>query len=810
MRAIGSLVAHQLLAAWRGWAALVLLIGFAAGVVLLAVAGAQRTDSAYLRFLEASKASDVLVSPVNTGLTGYYGALSQLGDVSAVAPIAGLHAGPIGPNGVPDFSAAVAAPIDGWWGHLLEVPKLLAGRLPAADRLGEIAVDQIGAADLHLHVGSRLALGATAGNARLTRATVRRFAVRVVGIVVLRGSVVPVTVLDHEPALIASTALFHLLGMRYRNDDGAFVKLRPGITADAFGREAQALTRRYPDTQGHVFVADERTQAATIERAIRPSAIALAIFALVLAVTAVLVIGQVAAGLLFAASADNPVLSALGMTRRELAAAGLMEVGLAATAGALLAVAVAASPLMPIGPARLAEPDPGMNVNVPVLAAGAAVTVALLLARVAWPAWRLASAGQGERAAAGVVSRRPLLGRWAARAGAAVTATVGVRLALEPGRGRTAVPVRSALAGTALSIAAVAAAFTFGANLVHLVGTPRLYGKTWDVALDFQFSTVTPQMAERFLGRVPGVTGWTFGNFGTLGIGGNLVPAIAVAGGRGPLMSVTMLAGHPPSGPDQVVLGSSVLRRLGLQVGQSVPITISNRRQIARITGRVVFPNFGQGSLTPTDLGRGAETVATLVTRPGTGRRAANPGYNFVLLRFAPGPRHRADIAAFARSMTATCAQAGQKCVVRDQRPNGVTNYARVEGTPEVLAAVLAVFGLAVLGQLIMLSGRRRRRDFAILKALGLLRRQVSLITAWQVTTLTGLALLAGVPLGIAAGRWTWALFARGLGIPPVAITPVPLTVLTAATAVLLANAIAFWPGHTSARLSPAQILRTE
>src|SRR6266702_6778903 len=136
MRAIGSLVAHQLLAAWRGWAALVLLIGFAAGVVLLAVAGAQRTDSAYLRFLEASKASDVLVSPVNTGLTGYYGALSQLGDVSAVAPIAGLHAGPIGPNGVPDFSAAVAAPIDGWWGHLLEVPKLLAGRLPAADRLG--------------------------------------------------------------------------------------------------------------------------------------------------------------------------------------------------------------------------------------------------------------------------------------------------------------------------------------------------------------------------------------------------------------------------------------------------------------------------------------------------------------------------------------------------------------------------------------------------------------------------------------------------------------------------------------------------
>ena len=412
MRAIGSLVAHQLLAAWRGWAALVLLVGFAAGVVLVAVAGAQRTNSAYGRFLEASKASDVLVSPVNTGLTGYYGALSRLRGVSAVAPIVGLQAGPIGPDGVPDFGAPVAAPADGRLEHLLEVPKLLAGRLPAADRPGEIAVDQIGAAELHLHVGSRLVLGAGAGNAPPARATVRRFGVRVVGIVVLRGSVVPVTVLDHEPMLLASTALFHLLGMRYRGYDGAFVKLRPGITAGAFGREAQALTRRYPGTGGHVFVADEAAQAATIERAIRPSAIALAVFALVLVVTAVLVIGQVAARLLFAASADNPVLSALGMTRRQLAAAGLVEVGLAATAGALLAVgvAVAASPLMPIGPARLAEPDPGVDVNAPVLAAGAAVTVALLVARVAWPAWRLASAGHGERGAAGAVSRRPLTG----------------------------------------------------------------------------------------------------------------------------------------------------------------------------------------------------------------------------------------------------------------------------------------------------------------------------------------------------------------------------------------------------------------
>ena len=105
-------------------------------------------------------------------------------------------------------------------------------------------------------------------------------------------------------------------------------------------------------------------------------------------------------------------------------------------------------------------------------------------------------------------------------------------------------------------------------------------------------------------------------------------------------------------------------------------------------------------------------------------------------------------------------------------------------------------------------SGRRRRRDFAILKTLGLVRRQVSSITVWQVSTLAGLALLAGVPLGVAAGHWAWALFARRLGISTIAITPVPLVLLTIPAVIVAANAVAFWPGRTTARLRPAEVLR--
>jgi hypothetical protein len=70
---------------------------------------------------------------------------------------------------------------------------------------------------------------------------------------------------------------------------------------------------------------------------------------------------------------------------------------------------------------------------------------------------------------------------------------------------------------------------------------------------------------------------------------------------------------------------------------------------------------------------------------------------------------------------------------------------------------------------------------------------------AWQVGTLTGLTLLIGVPLGVAAGRGSWALFCRGLGIPAVALTPMwPVLVMVPAV-IVIANAMAFWPGRSAA-----------
>jgi hypothetical protein len=821
MRAVRHLVVHEYRARWRGWALLALLVAVTGGAALTTAAGARRTDSAYPRFLAWSKASDVLVSPAGSGLTGYYTALARLPGVAALAPFVGLNVQPIGRGGRLDEAAAVGAPPDHRFGHLLEVPKVLAGHLPAAGQPGEVAVSQNGAAALHLHVGSTLAMqalpnGGLPGSSAAPKGAPRplRLTEQVVGIIVNRASVDPVTDLDKVPFIEASTALLDKLGPGYVAFDGAYVKLRPGASLARFGAQAQLLTRRFPATGGQIYTADEGTQAATVERAIRPEAVALAFFALVLAVTALLIVGQAAVRLLITGSSDNPTLAALGMTRGQLAAAGLAEVGIAAIAGGLAAVgvAVAASPLMPIGAARVAEPAPGISADWVVLPTGAAAIMVLLLARVAWPAWRLGSAGASGASESAATGRRSLAAQWLAGAGAPVTATAGVRLALEPGRGGSAVPLRSALAGTALSVLAVATAFTFGANLLHLVHTPRLYGQGWDAAIDLQFSTITPAQTERLLSRAAGVSGWSFGDHGIIGVGGSdlVVPAIGMAAGRGPLLAPTLLEGRAPRTGHEIVLGTSVLRRIGRHVGQSVTVTVNGRREVDRIVGRAVFPNFGQGSFTPTDLGQGAETTATVLQAQAV-PSGARPGYEFVLMRFTPGTRRAADMVSVTRSMAAYCATAQQTtCLLGDQRPNGVTNYAGIDGTPDVLAGLLAVLGLAVLGQLIVVSSRRRRRDFAIMKVLGMVGRQVAAVTAWQVTILTSLALLAGLPLGVALGRWAWMLFGNELGLPGEAIVPVTLVLLIAPVVILVANAVAYWPARTASRLSPAEVLRTE
>jgi ABC-type lipoprotein release transport system permease subunit len=144
------------------------------------------------------------------------------------------------------------------------------------------------------------------------------------------------------------------------------------------------------------------------------------------------------------------------------------------------------------------------------------------------------------------------------------------------------------------------------------------------------------------------------------------------------------------------------------------------------------------------------------------------------------------------------------------QRPVDIVNYSRIQGTPLALAALLGLLALATVAHLLVTSTRRRRRDLAVLKTLGFVRRQVSAAVAWQATVLVGLALLIGLPVGVAAGRWVWQLFAGQLGVPTDPRVPIVTVLLAIPVALAVANVLAAGPGWVAGRLKPAPVLRTE
>jgi MacB-like periplasmic core domain/FtsX-like permease family len=481
---------------------------------------------------------------------------------------------------------------------------------------------------------------------------------------------------------------------------------------------------------------------------------------------------------------------------------------------------VAASPLMPIGPARLAEPQPGVEVNLAILGAGFAAIALLPLLVLGPAAWRAAGRAQGPLGVA-----EPAAPARASRVGSALglagstTGGLGVRMAFEPGRGRTAVPVRSALAGTVVAIAAVVAALAFGASLIALVGTPHRYGQNWDQELDLNFAGVAAGRGAKLLSAEPAISTYAAGNYGELSVDGKLVAAIGLRPVRGQGY-YTLLAGHDPAGPGQIVLGAQTLRAVHRRLGQTVRVVVNPTttggvtvRQVLRIVGVAVFAGFGRGGFAATDLGTGAAVPAALLSAPFPQTGCVKTTcYSFFLVRYRPGTNLTAAAARLAPALAKLgCPPGPESCsVTADQRPTDIKNYASVRDTPLVLGAVLALLAVATLAHVLLTGVRRRRRDLAVLKTLGLTRSQVIRVVSWQATALAAAALLVGLPLGVLAGRWAWALFAGSAGVSAQAEIPVPLVLAIIPAALLLANFIAAGPGWTAARIRPALALHSE
>jgi ABC-type antimicrobial peptide transport system permease subunit len=123
-----------------------------------------------------------------------------------------------------------------------------------------------------------------------------------------------------------------------------------------------------------------------------------------------------------------------------------------------------------------------------------------------------------------------------------------------------------------------------------------------------------------------------------------------------------------------------------------------------------------------------------------------------------------------------------------------------VDIPPAVLSLALTVLSLV----------RRRRGELALLKALGMTRRQLREIVAWQTTLTLVVAVVIGVPLGVAGGRWAWHAFAGSLGVVPVTVIPLAVLVPGAALLLLAGNLLTLAPATVAARTTPAAALRAE
>ena len=94
-------------------------------------------------------------------------------------------------------------------------------------------------------------------------------------------------------------------------------------------------------------------------------------------------------------------------------------------------------------------------------------------------------------------------------------------------------------------------------------------------------------------------------------------------------------------------------------------------------------------------------------------------------------------------------------------------------GQPLALALGLAVAAVLSLALTVLSLVRRRRRELALLKALGMTRSQVRAVIAWQTTLTLLIAVAVGGALGIAGGRLAWHAFAGSLGVVPIVEVPV-------------------------------------
>ena len=778
--AIGLWLRSEVTRRWKALVALGVLAGLAGGLALASIAGARRTSTAFERYREATGRSDAIVFA--TLLGAFDADYTPVRNLPEVEDAGEFTLSPISLEGLP---AGQLAPNDDRLYRTISRPLLVAGRLPDPGRADELVVNRKAADEYGLRVGDRVTMVAglelfgpgEPGPGPSVEATV-------VGI---GDSAMELTFHGDFPSFTPSGAFLaeHPEVPRAGN---LVVRLRPGTDVAEFGRRA-AEAMGLPDLPVRSLAEDVKriTHGTDLERT------ALLLFAGAVALAGVVLVGQALSRTVYGIAESGSALRALGFGRRDLVAGLVLPLCLTAAVGTVAAVgtAVALSRWFPVGLAGRLEPDPGVHADWLVVAPGAGMVALAVLAGAAIAALRASSSRRRRVAVAPRGRTLPVLGQVAP-----LPAVIGAGLALRRGEGERALPVRPAIVSGVAAVLGVVGAFGLLDGIDDALLRPERSGQIWDAELipngiDTPTAGITGELESH-----EGVADVAALHRVNVDFDGTSVPLYAVDAVRG-TWSFTVVDGRTPVAEDEVVLGPATARALGRGLGDTMRIGTEGLE--ARVVGLGLLPqtphfSFDQGAWVS------VEGFDALAPAPdGDSAREQT-----VLVRFPSGRSLKNGVA----NLQGTFGHAFD--IETRTLPQDVEYLRNVRPLPRALAAFLVLLGVGALGHVLATTVRRRRHDLAVLRALGFRPSQVAGCVAWQSVTVALVALLVGVPLGIAAGRWSWRWVADAtplLFVPPLATA---IVVLSVPVALVLATVMAALPARRAARLRPADVLRAE
>jgi hypothetical protein len=507
-------------------------------------------------------------------------------------------------------------------------------------------------------------------------------------------------------------------------------------------------------------------------------------------------VGQALMRAVTASGADLDIWRAMGADRplavRAMAFPAVLTTGVAGITA--VAVAIALSPRFPIGIARRFDLDIGLHADWLVLGVSLlalAVVIAGIAVTAAW--WRV-SRGESHQPTTSATAR------WATAAGLRPSLLIGSRLAVEPGRGRRAVPVRSALVGAIAGVLGVVACFTFRVGIDDAAANPRRSGVVWDYVVAAGPAPIA--QADRVtIANDPAVRAVTRALWArAVLINGVPTSTFGIAPIRGSVSPV-VLSGRAPRNASEIAFAPTTADALGVHVGDEIRVGTSAAR--TRVVGLALLPSTSH-------TGYDQSAWMTLpALRAAVGREAVQERpddfEDYQLIRWRTG----ADIRAAERRLGRVARSQGYSAGA-SELPSAVVDLGHLGAMPLLLAVFFGLLACATVAHALVTTVRRRRYDLAVLRSVGFTRRQSRIAIAWQATLLAVVGITVGVPLGLVLGRTVWRWVADDFPVAYVPPIEVLVVLVVVPVALFVAQALAAGPAHAATRIRPAQTLRSE